>query len=128
MRTDTIAAIATALSEAGIGIIRVSGPEAVSLVDHIFYNSAGLRKLSGKSSHTVSHGYIVDTKEGRLEKRNCGRGAGSIDESPAQLYRRGYGGDQLSWRRTAFTESIAVGTQKRRQIGGAGRVYQEGIS
>ena len=35
MRTDTIAAIATALSEAGIGIIRVSGPEAVSLVDNI---------------------------------------------------------------------------------------------
>ena len=33
MRTDTIAAIATALSEAGIGIIRVSGPEAVSLVN-----------------------------------------------------------------------------------------------
>ena len=53
MRTDTIAAIATALSEAGIGIIRVSGPEAVSLVDNIFYNSAGLRKLSGKSSSSI---------------------------------------------------------------------------
>ena len=79
MRTDTIAAIATALSEAGIGIIRVSGPEAVSLVDHIFYNSAGLRKLSGKSSHTVSHGYIVDTKEGEDWKK------GIVDEVLAVL-------------------------------------------
>ncbi|MDE6518767.1 MAG: hypothetical protein K2L18_13150, partial [Acetatifactor sp.] len=38
MSTDTIAAIATALSESGIGIIRVSGPEAVSVVDAIFYS------------------------------------------------------------------------------------------
>ena len=30
MKSDTIAAIATALSDAGIGIIRISGPEAVS--------------------------------------------------------------------------------------------------
>lgn len=65
MHTDTIAAIATALSESGIGIIRVSGPEAISLVDRVFYNSAGGRKLSSKSSHTVSHGYIVDGEEGQ---------------------------------------------------------------
>ncbi len=59
MHTETIAAIATALSNAGIGIIRVSGPEAVSVVDSIFYNKSGRRNLAQKSSHTVSHGYIV---------------------------------------------------------------------
>ena len=59
MSTDTIAAIATALSDAGIGIIRVSGPKAISAVDCIFYNKAGRRVLSEKSSHTVSHGYIA---------------------------------------------------------------------
>lgn len=59
MGTDTIAAIATALSDAGIGIIRVSGPQAVSVVDSVFYNKYGRRVLSEKSSHTVSHGYIV---------------------------------------------------------------------
>ena len=31
---DTIAAIATAMSDAGIGIIRVSGPDAISIVDN----------------------------------------------------------------------------------------------
>ena len=36
MKTDTIAAIATALSESGIGIIRISGEEAISIVNKIF--------------------------------------------------------------------------------------------
>lgn len=63
MKTDTIAAIATALSDAGIGIVRVSGPESISIVNQIFYNSYGIRKLSQKDSHTVSHGYIVDTAD-----------------------------------------------------------------
>ncbi len=65
MAIDTIAAIATALSDAGIGIIRVSGSEAISVVDHIFYNSYGKRKLSEKASHTVSYGYIVDSSKGK---------------------------------------------------------------
>ena len=45
MHTDTIAAIATALSNAGIGIIRVSGPEAISVVDSIFYNRSPAIRL-----------------------------------------------------------------------------------
>lgn len=63
MKTDTIAAIATALSDAGIGIVRVSGPDALSVVDQIFYNRYGQRKLLKKASHTVSYGYIVDMSE-----------------------------------------------------------------
>ena len=35
-RTDTIAAIATAVSSSGIGIVRVSGSQAISVVDQIF--------------------------------------------------------------------------------------------
>ena len=38
MRTDTIAAIATALSDSGIGIIRVSGEEAIPIVHKIYRN------------------------------------------------------------------------------------------
>lgn len=63
MKTDTIAAIATALSDAGIGIVRVSGPDALSVVDRIFYNKYGQRKLLEKASHTVSYGYIVDMSQ-----------------------------------------------------------------
>jgi len=69
MCTDTIAAIATALSNAGIGIIRVSGPEAIAVVDSVFYNQFGRRILSKKPSHTVSHGYIVDSAFGEDWKK-----------------------------------------------------------
>ena len=40
LKSDTIAAVATALSDSGIGIIRVSGNEAISIVDKI-YKSKG---------------------------------------------------------------------------------------
>ena len=36
MKTDTIAAIATAMSSAGIGIVRISGSEAVAITDKVF--------------------------------------------------------------------------------------------
>ena len=36
MKTDTIAAIATALSDSGIGIIRISGSESLDIVKKIY--------------------------------------------------------------------------------------------
>lgn len=62
MRTDTIAAIATALSNSGIGIIRVSGKEAVSIVNEIYRNKNGLKTMSTMESHTIHYGFIVDEK------------------------------------------------------------------
>ena len=64
MKTDTIAAIATGLSEAGIGIIRVSGENAINTVDRIFFTGKGQRILTTVKSHTIHYGYIVaDLKE-----------------------------------------------------------------
>ena len=60
MITDTIAAISTALSDSGIGIIRVSGSEALSSVNRIFVNAKYERKLLGYKTHTIHYGYIVD--------------------------------------------------------------------
>lgn len=60
MITDTIAAISTALSDSGIGIIRVSGPEALSSVNRIFVNAKYEKKLLGYKTHTIHYGYIVD--------------------------------------------------------------------
>ncbi|HEU4962427.1 MAG TPA: tRNA uridine-5-carboxymethylaminomethyl(34) synthesis GTPase MnmE [Bacilli bacterium] len=54
---DTIAAIATALGEGSIGIIRVSGTEAVDVVDRIYI---GTKKLSTVDTHTLNYGHIVD--------------------------------------------------------------------
>lgn len=60
MKTDTIVAIATALSDAGIGIIRVSGEEALAVVNKVYVNKYGEKKLLDYKSHTMHYGYIVD--------------------------------------------------------------------
>ena len=60
MKTDTIAAIATALSDSGIGIIRVSGDEAVEIVDRIYRNKRNEKTLAKYDSHTIHYGYITE--------------------------------------------------------------------
>lgn len=60
MKTDTIAAIATALSDSGIGIIRISGDEALKVGDSCFRTKSGKRKLLNVDSHTIHYGYIMD--------------------------------------------------------------------
>lgn len=59
MKTDTIAAIATAISNAGIGIIRVSGEEAVSIVHHIYRDKKQKDVLEHYKSHTIHYGFII---------------------------------------------------------------------
>ena len=60
MKTDTIAAIATAMTNSGIGIVRISGEEAFSIIDKIYRSKKGNKKLSQTNSHTVHYGYICD--------------------------------------------------------------------
>ena len=62
MSSDTSAAIATAMSNAGIGIIRISGDEAVEAADRIFYSKNGQR-LCDSPSHTIHYGYIQNGQE-----------------------------------------------------------------
>ena len=69
MSTDTIAAIATALSDSGIGIIRISGPEAVEIADKIYMSKSGKKHLKDVDSHTIHYGFIVDKdKEAVLDE------------------------------------------------------------
>lgn len=56
-KNETIAAIATGLTNAGIGIIRVSGDMAIDVVDKIFCTKNGLKT---KLSHTINYGHIVE--------------------------------------------------------------------
>ena len=59
MIKETIAAIATGMSNSGIGIIRMSGPEAISIADGIFVSARKNFKLSEAATHTVHYGNIV---------------------------------------------------------------------
>lgn len=63
MQTDTIAAIATAVSDSGIGIIRISGSDAMAIADRIYRSPKNQKKLSQVASHTIHYGYIYDDNE-----------------------------------------------------------------
>lgn len=63
MYNDTICAIATAPSNSGISIIRVSGSDAVSVVDSIFVNPSYKHILPSMESHTISYGFLLDGNE-----------------------------------------------------------------
>jgi tRNA modification GTPase trmE len=56
-KNDTISAIATGMGQSAIGIIRISGPEAISVGDRMF---RGRKKLSEMPSFTAAFGYIYD--------------------------------------------------------------------
>lgn len=76
---DTIAAIATAISEAGIGIIRISGPDAVSICEKIYRRPKDVKdgrllvsesgyqsSVSSWKTHTLHLGYIIDPVGGEV--------------------------------------------------------------
>lgn len=60
---DTIAAIATAMSNSGIGIVRVSGENAVSVVNQIYRSKTATKDLNKVESHTIHYGFIYDGDE-----------------------------------------------------------------
>ncbi len=60
MKTDTIAAIATALSDSGIGIVRISGTHAIEIADKIYRSKNGKKRLLNMKSHTIHYGFIID--------------------------------------------------------------------
>ena len=63
MNSDTIAAIATAMSPSGIGIIRISGEDTLDIIDRIYRSKDGKKKISKCKSHTIHYGYIYDEDE-----------------------------------------------------------------
>lgn len=70
---STIAAISTAQGEGGIGVIRISGDDAINIADKVFINING-RKLADMKGYTAAFGKIVSDGE-------------EIDEAVALVYR-----------------------------------------
>ncbi len=56
---ETIAAIATGMTNSGIGIVRMSGPEAIEIADRVFVPAKNNPPLASAKSHTVHYGNIV---------------------------------------------------------------------
>lgn len=62
---DTIAAVSTPSGHGGIGIVRLTGADAISIADTIF-QSARNKLLSGSSSHRILYGHIKDPSSGEI--------------------------------------------------------------
>ena len=60
MNNDTIAAIGTAMTHSGIGIVRISGSEAIGIADRIFRAKKSGKKLADVPTHTLHYGHIVN--------------------------------------------------------------------
>lgn len=60
---DTIVAISTPIGEGGIGIVRLSGKDAIAIADKIFFSPKG-KKLKDAKSHTVVYGFLINPSTG----------------------------------------------------------------
>ncbi|MDP2277272.1 MAG: tRNA uridine-5-carboxymethylaminomethyl(34) synthesis GTPase MnmE, partial [Nitrospirota bacterium] len=56
---DTIAAISTPAGEGGIGIVRLTGKDAIKISDRLFHSPKG-KTLSASASHRIIYGFIKD--------------------------------------------------------------------
>ena len=63
MNGDTIAAVATAMTASGIGIVRISGEESLKIAGKVYRSNNGKKKLEQVTSHTIHYGFIYDGKQ-----------------------------------------------------------------
>ena len=60
MVKETIAAISTGMTSSGIGIVRISGDEAIDIADKVY---RGKQQLKDVQTHTIHYGHIIDGEE-----------------------------------------------------------------
>ena len=63
MNGDTIAAVATAMTASGIGIVRISGEEALEIAGRVYQSKGGKKDIRKAASHTIHYGFIYDGEQ-----------------------------------------------------------------
>lgn len=63
MKTDTIAAIATGMTDSGIGIVRISGEDAIEIGNGLFTSPSGKNILKNAESHKLYYGFFLNIDE-----------------------------------------------------------------
>lgn len=118
MEETTIAAISTAMSASGIGIVRISGPEAFEIASGVYRSKGGKKSLKNVPSHTIHYGYIYDNEE-------------MVDEVLVMAMRgpRTYTGEdtiEIDCHGGVFSHEKGTGNcvEKRSHYCRAGRIYQ----
>ena len=59
----TIAAISTAMSASGIGIVRISGEDSLKVIAKIYRSKKGKKKIEEVPTHTIHYGFICDGRK-----------------------------------------------------------------
>ena len=93
IQEDTISAVITAPGNAAVGIVRISGTDALTIADTMFFAASG-KKLEAYPSHTMVYGFVKDEKGAAIDEVLAG--------APF-LYGGRRGGDSVSWRHAEFT-------------------------
>lgn len=65
---STIAAIATGMNDSGIGIIRISGSDAIIVGNRLFRTISGRTSLVNAKSHMLQYGFVVDENDNVLDE------------------------------------------------------------
>ena len=60
MKSNTIAAIATPMTNSGIGIIRISGDEALDIIEKVFKPKKKDKKIKDVKTYTAHYGHVYD--------------------------------------------------------------------
>ena len=63
MNGDTIAAVATAMTASGIGIVRISGGDALEIAGRVYRSKGGKKDIRKAASHTIHYGFIYDGEQ-----------------------------------------------------------------
>ena len=98
MFDSTIAVISTALSQGAISIVRVSGDQAIEIVQKIFS-----RDIRHVPSHTIHYGYILDD-----DKEVVDEVFGFCIPWTQNIYHRRYCRNQLPWRRIYHPQILSL--------------------
>jgi tRNA U34 5-carboxymethylaminomethyl modifying GTPase MnmE/TrmE len=117
MERDTIAAVATAAGRGAIGVLRLSGPEAIRIADAVFRADAG-RALSAAEDRKLYYGTLADADGRPLDRvlATVSRGPGSYTgEDTAELHCPRRAGGACGGPCRAF--------RRRRASGAPGRIY-----
>lgn len=118
MNQDTIAAISTGMTNSGIGIVRISGSEALEIADRVY---KGKETITEVPTHTIHYGHVMDGDE-------------TVDEVLVMVMRgpRTFTGEDTveincpRWN-LCCKQSFGDGLKGGSKTGRAGRIYQEGI-
>lgn len=70
MAEDTISAVITALGEGAVGIVRISGADALATAEKIFKSRSG-KKLSEYQHHTLVYGHVTDADSTMVDEVLC---------------------------------------------------------